>query len=387
MTRSNMKIAMLLSNPFRPDPRVFKEAKSLTISGYQVSIICWDRKKEFPPREKIRGIDIIRVHSVASTYGAGIKQLLSLPRFWQAALNCLDDLQPDILHCHDLDTLPIGWRYSKIYPAKLIYDAHEDYPSLMSLYLPKFLVASLTRLEAFLIKDVDRIITASTILEKKFNRESRHKAVTIGNYPNLSPFENLSPDDTLRVRNQIDIHEQLFLVAYIGGFSRNRMLISMIKAAESLPDVHFAFWGDGHQRQLIKAAAETMSNVHYFGWLPYDKVPLYTSAADVVFYVINPDYPGAIYNAPNALGNAMAAGSPLIANDLGDLGRVIRETNSGILLETITTESIIAAIQLYRDPLFREQIGLNGKQASRNDYNWQQMEGKLIGLYTEITQN
>ncbi len=382
-----MNIAMLLANPFRPDPRVFKEACSLIKAGYQVSIICWDRKKEFLPKEIIQGIDIIRVQSVESTYGAGTKQMRSVPRFWQAALRYLDDLQPDILHCHDLDTLPIGWCYSKKYPAKLIYDAHEDYPSLMSLYLPKFLAASLARLEAFLIRDVDRIITASTILEKKFNREGKHKAVTIGNYPNLSAYDNLSNDDVLRVRSQINIDERQYLVAYIGGFSRNRMLKSLIDAAQSLPDIQFAFWGDGHQRQLIKAAGESMPNVHYFGWLPTDKVPLYTSAADIIYYVINPDYPGAIYNAPNALGNAMAAGSPLIANDLGDLGRIIRETNAGILLKTISTEAIISAIQMYQDPVVREQIGLYGKQAARSDYNWYQMEGKLIGLYTEIKQN
>jgi len=382
-----MKIAMLLSNPFRPDPRVFKEAKSLTEAGYHVSIICWDRKKEYPRREKNAGIEIIRVQSVASTYGAGAKQILSLPRFWQAALSYLDDLQPDVLHCHDLDTLPIGWRYSRKNPAKLIYDAHEDYPSLMSLYLPKFMVAGLGRLEALLTKDVDIIITASTMLESKFKREGRYRATTIGNYPDLTPFDKLSHADFLEVRSQLNIPERQLLVAYIGGFSRNRMLKYMIGAAKSLADVHFAFWGDGHQRDIVEAADESMSNVQYFGWLPYEKVPLYTSLADIIYYVINPDYPGAIYNAPNAMGNAMAAGSPIIANDLGDLGRIVKETNAGILLETLTTESIIAAIQMYRDPLLREQIGLNGKQAARSYYNWNRMEDKLIGLYTEIMNN
>ncbi len=382
-----MKVAMLLSNPFRPDPRVFKEAMSLSKAGNHVSIICWDREVEYQLREENRGIDIIRVQSVKSSYGAGTKQLLSVPRFWRAALNHLEGLHPDVLHCHDLDTLPIGWYYLKKHSCKIIFDAHEDYPSLMSLYLPKFLVASLAQLESFLIRDIDRIITASTMLAKKYNREGKHKAIAIGNYPPLAEFENLALEDVITVRKQLNIDESKLLVAYIGGFSRNRMLNYLIDAARRLPDIQFAFWGDGHQRMLIQSASDSLSNVDYFGWLPNEQVPLYTSAADIFYYCIDPDYPGARFNAPNALGNAMAAGTPLIANDLGDLGYIIKATKAGILLERLSTDAIIDAIQLYRDPLIREQHKMNGKQAARSIYNWERMECKLIGMYNELSQN
>lgn len=41
-------IVMLLSNAFRPDPRVAREAKTLADAGHQVTILCWDRQVEFP---------------------------------------------------------------------------------------------------------------------------------------------------------------------------------------------------------------------------------------------------------------------------------------------------------------------------------------------------
>ncbi len=46
-----MKISMLLSNGFRPDPRVLKEVTGLSSSGYAITVICWDRRFEFPPEE------------------------------------------------------------------------------------------------------------------------------------------------------------------------------------------------------------------------------------------------------------------------------------------------------------------------------------------------
>ena len=46
-------VLMLLSNPFRPDPRVHREAKSLVNAGYEVTILCWDRKQRYPTEETI----------------------------------------------------------------------------------------------------------------------------------------------------------------------------------------------------------------------------------------------------------------------------------------------------------------------------------------------
>ena len=44
MDRERRRVLMLLSNPFAPDPRVYKEARTLTRNGYTVTIIAWDRQ-------------------------------------------------------------------------------------------------------------------------------------------------------------------------------------------------------------------------------------------------------------------------------------------------------------------------------------------------------
>jgi len=64
-------IVMLLSNAFRPDPRVAREAQALLDTGYRVTLICWDRQAELPEHETQNGLDIIRVHNVQSVYGSG----------------------------------------------------------------------------------------------------------------------------------------------------------------------------------------------------------------------------------------------------------------------------------------------------------------------------
>ena len=47
----NPKVLMLLTNAFDPDPRVHHEAKALVESGYDVTILCWDRDYKTPAYE------------------------------------------------------------------------------------------------------------------------------------------------------------------------------------------------------------------------------------------------------------------------------------------------------------------------------------------------
>ena len=324
------RVLMLLSNPYRPDPRVKREMEALATSGYQVSLVCWDRQGELPVRETNGGIEVQRLQGVRSSYGLGWRQFFYLPRFWSQAVRGGEMLQPDIVHCHDLDTLAAGMRLKRRLGCRLVYDAHEDYPSLMSLYLPGPLIPLLRSYENRLLRGVDAVITASTVLAEKMRLRTPAPVQVIGNYPRLAEYAAVTPADAAGWRNQLGLQKDEKLAAYIGGFSRNRLLLPFIEASRELPGWQVRLWGDGHQRPAVEQALQGSRNIRYLGWAPPEQVPLYTCSADVLYYCLKPDYPGAIYNAPNSLANAMLAGRPLIANDVGDLGRIVRETGCGL---------------------------------------------------------
>jgi len=379
-------VTMLLSNAFRPDPRVGREAKALAQAGHQVTIICWDRQAEMPLQETMDGYQVIRVQNVRTTYGAGVRQILCTPRFWRAAAQQVLDLHPDVIHCHDLDTLPAGWWLKQRTDARLIYDAHEDYPAMMSLYLPMTLVHTLSWLERRLLRRVDATITASTIFANKLRAQgTAAPVVTVGNFQDLEPFNAVPPEAIAAARARLNLKPATCTVAYIGGFSRNRLLLPLIEAAHELPEVTFLLWGDGHQRAEIEVAAAQIPNVHYLGWLPADQVPLSMKAVDVIYYCLRPDYPGAIYNAPNTLSHAMAAGRPIIANDVGDLGRIVRKTECGLLLNEVTPDTITAAIRKLSDPTYRQQLGAAGRAAAERQYNWTSASSLLREVYAQLT--
>jgi len=386
-------VVMLLSNPFRPDPRVAGEAEALARAGYRVTILCWDRAGELPPAESVNGYRVERVQTVRTVYGAGARQILHTPRFWRTAAARARELRPDVLHCHDLDTLPIGWRLKKQTRARLVYDAHEDYPAMMTLYLPTPMVTALSWLERRLVRRVDYVITASTVFADKLRARGVTPVVTIGNYHDLAPFDIVGADDPsgrasgrslAAARAALGLPPDDLVVTYIGGFSHNRELLPLIEAARNLPGVQALLWGDGHQRATVEAAAAQIPNVQYLGWLPAAQVPLYMRMADVIYYCLRADYPGAVYNAPNTLAQAMAAGRPIIANDVGDLGRIVRETGCGFLLPEVTPDAIREALEALRDPALRRQMGEAGRTAAETHYNSTTSAEHLQQVYAQI---
>jgi glycosyltransferase involved in cell wall biosynthesis len=381
---ASVRIIMLLSNSFRPDPRVAREALALADHDYLVTVICWDRQAELPERESCNGVEIIRVQDVPSAYGSGWQQLLYLPRFWQRAFRLAVTLHPHVVHCHDLDTLFAGWRIKKRLRCQLVYDAHENYPALMSLYLPSPFVKALDCWETWLMPKADAVITASTVLRDDFLARGQSRILNLGNYQDCAPYAAVTEAEVRALRAALGVSPDELMVAYIGGFSRSRMLIPFVETAELLPKVQFHLWGDGAQRTAVERAAACYPNVSYHGWLASADLPVHFKAADIIYYCLRLDYPGALYNAPNTLSQAMAAGRPVIGNDVGDLGRIVRETRCGLLIDEVSPHAIAHAVQQLHNSAIRDELGYNALQAARETCNAEAMQRQLIGIYHEL---
>ena len=126
---------MTLSNPFTHDPRVYNEARSLIKKGHNVTILAWDRNNEASPFEEKDEISVVR------SYNTKLMNLLPFDiiklHFWwnkgcKDALKLHREKHFDIVHCHDLDSLPIGIKLKKKLDLPLIYDAHEIWGYMVS---------------------------------------------------------------------------------------------------------------------------------------------------------------------------------------------------------------------------------------------------------------
>ena len=123
-------VAMVVSNPCDPDPRVEKEAFSLIEAGYEVTIYAFDREEKIEQISSKNGVEIKRYRvgftpSGASSFFLGAKVLSGLKRFRKKVLQDLIKNPPDIIHCHDADTLEIGISLKSKNNTILVFDMHD----------------------------------------------------------------------------------------------------------------------------------------------------------------------------------------------------------------------------------------------------------------------
>ncbi len=103
------KVVMLFSMSFQPYQgrylRVYNEAKTLADSGYDVTLLAWDREGDSPEEELRNGIQIKRFHIPAGVGVGPHRNAFNVWKFNRAAFRYLMKHPFDIVHCHNLDAI------------------------------------------------------------------------------------------------------------------------------------------------------------------------------------------------------------------------------------------------------------------------------------------
>lgn len=153
------RVVMLLGNGFDPDPRVQAAADALAEAGADVTVLCWDRDGLLPEEEERGPVHVRRIR-LLSTHGRGTSQLLNMPAIWREYVRRGAELRPDVVHAHDLDTLPAGWRLAKRTGAALVFDAHESYADMLGANVAGWVKWGARRIERFLLPRTDLLVAS-----------------------------------------------------------------------------------------------------------------------------------------------------------------------------------------------------------------------------------
>jgi len=370
---------MLLTNAFDPDPRVHNEARSLVERGYDVTLICWDRERKKPAHEVIDGIKVERIY-VKSTHGRGITQMLYLGIFWLKAFFRATRMRFDIVHCHDFDTLLLGYIISILYKYKIVYDAHESYVDMLYQSLPKWLLNSIKGIEDYLIKRVDLLITVGSLLEEDFKKRGAKETCVVGNWKRLEDF-NIPKEKIDREKKRLGIENKNLILSYIGWFSKQRKLNELLEAVASTPGVHLLIGGDGPEKGTVESAARNSNNITFLGYVKPDDIPLYTAISDAVVYSFDENNPNSRFSAPNKLFEAIAGGKAIISGDFGEIGKIIREEGCGLSLTATSKDKFLEAFGTLRDHDTLEKYHNNSYKTGQKKYNWSNAKNILLKSY------
>lgn len=379
VSNSPQKIVMLLSNGFRPDPRVFEEAKSLVNNGYKVTILAWDRECSFKKEEDTSGVHIERIQ-IKSYYGRGTHQIFFFLLFWMLVLGKVLFKKLDMIYCHDFDTLPIGYILAKIKRCKIVYDSHESYVEMLDNNVSGIFKVIILSLENFLLRRVDAVITVGEILSKYLKERGAKKVTVVGNWKKLSDY--LFPIGIVeKKRKELGIEDK-FVIVYIGFLNFDRRILELIDAIENNNDYFLLIGGTGTLEQEIMNRAIGSTNMRWLGYVDNSKIPLYTSASDVVYFAWNEKSPNSKYISTNKMFEALASGKPMIASDCGENRGIIGRGECGVLLSGYSKEQILKALNNIKENY--QRYSKNALLLAKSFYNWSIAEKRLVSLISSV---
>ena len=170
------------------------------------------------------------------------------------------------------------------------------------------------------------------------------------------------------------VSEKVRHAVFVGHVRREKGAIEILKAAEQLPDVKFTLIGPVQQEIADMICG---SNVELAGTQTHERVQQILRKADVFLF------PSYTEGFANALLEAMAAGLPVIATDVGANAELI-EKEGGIIIPAGEADAIVKAIDLLKeDRELRLKMSIWNVGKVRSVYLLDAVMEKLIKIYEE----
>jgi glycosyltransferase involved in cell wall biosynthesis len=364
-----MKVCHFTSAHPAKDIRIFiKESQSLAKAGHDVSLVVANAETEDE-----KGVHIIGVKS--NIKGKLSRMLKTTVSVYKTALK----QNADVYHFHDPELLPFGLLL-RLKGKKVIYDVHEDVPRqiLSKAWIPSALRGiiswSFEKFENFAAKRFSAIVGATPYITDRFADMGCY-AVNINNYPVLS--ELYIPETNWSQKTKA--------VCYIGGINEIRGAKEMVEAIGKTNAKLFVggkFSPPSLKENLMNT--EGWKNVIDLGFVSREKVAetLSNSYSGLVLFHPKPNH---INAQPNKMFEYMSAGIPVISSNFDLWKQIIEGNNCGICVNPLDPNAIAEAISwIMEHPEEAKQMGVNGRQAIEQQYNWEQESIKLVSLYKSI---
>lgn len=164
--------------------------------------------------------------------------------------------------------------------------------------------------------------------------------------------------------------------------ARYKNHLAFLRAAAQIhnrfPNVEFVLVGDGPLRPELERQAESLGLGQQAVFLgDHRDIPAVLASLDISVL------PSASESLSNAILESMAAGLPVVANDVGGNPELIKGT--GILVAPNDQDALVGAIErLLRDANERDELGRNGRLHAQANFKLEQMQQRHQELYREL---
>jgi glycosyltransferase involved in cell wall biosynthesis len=247
-------------------------------------------------------------------------------------------------------------------------------------------------IEDWMLRAADLIVVVSKPLQDQLVGWGIPKERVLVN-PNAVEPERFDPgryppDEIRKLRSDLGIGPEMTVAGFIGTFSPwhgVEVLADAIPLAlRDCPKLHFLLIGSGPLLDSVKsklAAANALDRVTFTGIVPQDEAPRYLLCSDFFLspHVPNPDGTP-FFGSPTKLFEYMALGKGIIASNLDQLGEILRDGETAILVPPGDPSALVQAIsKLYNDRELSDRLGNAARIDALDKHTWRSHVERILG--------
>lgn len=375
------RVILLRSNPVNPDPPVEKAALALLSAGYNVTIIGWDRDNNDELKKDVIQIsdyeaEVIRFGIKAQFSGGIRKNLFPLCRFLKRLRSWLvkNRAAYDVIHAFDFDTGFIAARYAKKFGKKLVYHILDYYVDSHGLR-KTILENPILTLENAVINYADATIICTEKRKEQIVGSTPKRLAVIHNTPSASRFKqcDIKTKQTGRIK-----------IVYVGILQPARLLKEIAEAVSENNSFELHVGGFGSYEEYFKDMANRYDNIYYYGCLTYEQTLSLENECDIMLAIYDPTIENHRFAAPNKFYESLMLGKPVIMVRGTGMSEIVENNAVGELIEYSKEGFIDGVNRLMKRKDEWHSIGNRMKEIYRNQYCWDEMERRLIQIYTDL---
>ncbi|WP_148883431.1 glycosyltransferase family 4 protein [Thermococcus aciditolerans] len=355
-------------------------ALKLRERGYEVAVVTNDKKTGKEEELEAKGIELVKIPGVISPV---LEVNLSYSLKSTGELNeFLEDF--DVIHSHHAFT-PLALKAVKagrgmgkatLLTTHSISFAHES-------RLWEALGLTFPLLSRYL-KYPHEIIAVSRAAEAFIRHFTDAPVRVIPNGVDDDVFRPLSDREKERVKEELGIEGDVVL--YVSRMSPRKGPHVLLNAFSGITDATLVMAGSGEMLPFLRAQAKFLGiedRVRFLGYVDGSLLPRLFGMADVF---VLPSTTAEAFGI--VILEAMAAGVPVVATDVGGIPEIIRNSESGLLVSPGNELELRNAIQkLLLDEDLRRRFGNNGRRAVEERYSWKKVTEGIEKAYENVMQN
>jgi|Deesub1362A_J573_1020465.scaffolds.fasta_scaffold00023_15 N-acetyl-alpha-D-glucosaminyl L-malate synthase BshA len=220
----------------------------------------------------------------------------------------------------------------------------------------------------YVLKNSDKIIAVSEYLRKEAIEMGVNEdkiIVVYGGIPRAIRRKNVEPEDS---------------ICFIGSLVKQKgvdILINAVrKVKKSRPNVKLYIVGDGKERKKLEALSKYDPDIYFTGEV--GDLSEVLSKCKVMVLPSREEGFGLV------LLEAMVAGVPVVATNVGGIPEIIEDGVNGLLVESEDPDGLARAIlKVLDDEKLRVKLVENGKKIVQK-YSWERMANEIDRIYEEF---